>query len=67
MALHLLNAEDAALSMDSAFIDTRRVFMANRGIWDAIATAGPAASFTHTHTDIDRYLTVLDTFFEEIT
>src|SRR5260221_14040020 len=34
-----LNAEDAALSMDSAFIDTRRVFMANRGIWDGIATA----------------------------
>jgi glutamate-1-semialdehyde 2,1-aminomutase len=62
-----LNAEDAALSMDSAFIDTRRVFMANRGIWDAIATAGPAASFAHTHTDIDRYLAVLDTFFEEIT
>ena len=62
-----LNAEDAALSMDSAFIDTRRVFMANRGIWDAIATAGPASSFTHTHTDIDRYLAVLDTFLEEIT
>jgi len=34
---------------------------------DAIATAGPAASFTHTHIDIDRYLAVLDTFLEEIT
>ena len=62
-----LNAGDAALSMDIAFIDTRRVFMANRGIWDAIATAGPAASFAHTNSDIDRYLTILDAFLEEIT
>src|SRR2546430_5196258 len=30
------NAEDAALCMDIDFIDTRRVFMANRGIWEAI-------------------------------
>jgi glutamate-1-semialdehyde 2,1-aminomutase len=62
-----LNAEDAALSLDSAFIDTRRMYMANRGMWDAIATAGPAASFSHTNTDIDRYLAVLDTFLEKIT
>lgn len=61
-----LNAEDAALSMDIAFIDTRRIFMANRGIWDAIATGGPAASFAHTTADIDRYLAALDTFLEEI-
>jgi glutamate-1-semialdehyde 2,1-aminomutase len=62
-----LNAEDAALSLDSTFIDTRRVYMANHGMWDAIATAGPAASFAHTNTDIDRYLAVLDTFLEKIT
>jgi hypothetical protein len=36
-------------------------------MWDAIATAGPAASFAHTNTDIDRYLAVLDTFLEKIT
>lgn len=61
------NAEDASLSMDIDFIDTRRVFMANRGIWEAIATAGPAASFTHTEADIDYYLSVLDSFLDEIT
>ena len=62
-----LDAEDAALSMDIDFIDTRRVFMANRGIWEAIATAGPAASFAHTDTDIDRYLDVLNSLLDEIT
>ena len=56
----------AALSMDIDFIDTRRVFMANRGIWEAIATAGPAASFAHTDADIDYYLTVLNSFLDEI-
>ena len=61
-----LNAEEAALSLDPDFIDTRRVFMANRGIWEAIATAGPAASFAHTDTDIDRYLDVLNSFLDEI-
>ncbi len=61
-----LNAEDASLSLDIDFIDTRRVFMANRGIWEAIATAGPAASFAHTEADIDYYLSVLNSFLDEI-
>jgi glutamate-1-semialdehyde 2,1-aminomutase len=61
-----LNAEDASLSLDIDFIDTRRVFMANRGIWEAIATAGPAASFAHTDADTDYYLSVLNSFLDEI-
>ncbi len=62
-----LNAVEASLSMDIDFIDTRRVYMANRGIWEAIATAGPTASFVHTEADIDCYLGVLDGFLDEIT
>ena len=62
-----LNTEHTALSMDIDFIDTRRVFMANCGIWEAIATAGPDASFAHTDADIDYYLTVLNNFLDEIT
>ncbi len=67
--LHTLRVreEDASLSMDIDFIDTRCVYMANRGIWEAIATAGPAASFAHTDADIDYYLIVLNSFLDEIT
>jgi glutamate-1-semialdehyde 2,1-aminomutase len=53
--------------MDIDFIDTRRVFMANHGIWEAIATTGPAGSFGHTDADIDYYLSVLNSFLDEIT
>ncbi len=45
-------------SLDRDFIDTRRVIMANRGTWEAIATAGPTALFVRTDTDINRHLAV---------
>jgi len=41
--------------------------MANRGVWEAIATAGPAASFAHDMADIDAYLAVADAFLDAIT
>jgi len=56
------NADDAMRSMDAELIDARRLFMANRGVWDAIASAGPAASFAHAPADVDRYLDVLGEF-----
>jgi glutamate-1-semialdehyde 2,1-aminomutase len=40
--------------------------MANRGIWDAIASAGPAASFAHVASDVDAYLDVLGTFLDAV-
>jgi glutamate-1-semialdehyde 2,1-aminomutase len=61
------NADEAAISVDRAFSDARRVFMANRGIWEAIATAGPQTSFVHTEADIDRYLQVAEEFIAEMT
>jgi glutamate-1-semialdehyde 2,1-aminomutase len=60
------NAEQGAFSIDVAFIDARRVFMANRGVWEAIATAGPAASFAHVPGDIEHYLEVLAAFLDEV-
>lgn len=57
-----LNLDDAILSLDQAFSDTRRVFMANRGIWEAIASAGPQVSFVHTDAEIDRYIEVAAEF-----
>jgi glutamate-1-semialdehyde 2,1-aminomutase len=60
-------AEDAERSLDDRLIDTRRLFLANRGVWEAIASAGPAISFAHEETDVDAYLTVLDAFLGEVT
>jgi glutamate-1-semialdehyde 2,1-aminomutase len=60
------NGEEAARSIDIDFIDTRRVYFANRGIWDAVASAGPQASLAHTVADIDCYLAVAGEFLRDI-
>ena len=60
------NQQEAEVSLDYGFIDTRRVFMANRGIWDAVASAGPQASFVHEEDDIDSYLRVAAAFLDEV-
>ena len=60
------NARAAEASLDPEFTDTKRVFMANRGVWEAVASAGPAASFAHNSGDIDRYLAVSDEFVSSL-
>ncbi len=64
--VHPRNAVEAASTIDVDLIDTRRIFMANRGIWEAIATAGPQAGFAHTRSDIDHYIAVFSAFLDEI-
>jgi glutamate-1-semialdehyde 2,1-aminomutase len=61
-----VNAAEAAASIDVEFIDGRRVFLANRGQWDAVASAGPQVSFAHSETDIAGYLDAADAFLDEI-
>jgi glutamate-1-semialdehyde 2,1-aminomutase len=61
------NAVEAHLSLDPLFTDTRRVFFANRGVWDAIATSGPHLGFAHVDADVDEYLNVLNDFLDELT
>lgn len=60
------NASEAERSLDVELIDTRRLYMANRGVWDAIASAGPAASFAHAADDVDEYLRVLEGFLAAV-
>jgi glutamate-1-semialdehyde 2,1-aminomutase len=60
------NAVEAHLSLDPLFADTRRVYFANRGVWDAIATSGPHLGFAHVGSDVDDYLNVLDDFLDEL-
>ena len=59
-------AADAERSLDAELIDTRRLHMANRGVWDAIASAGPAASFAHGADDVDEYLLALEAFLADV-
>jgi glutamate-1-semialdehyde aminotransferase len=61
-----LDYSQAKLSLDNELVDTRRVFMANRGIWDAVASAGPQASFAHCGDDIDAYLSAAGAFFSTL-
>jgi glutamate-1-semialdehyde 2,1-aminomutase len=61
-----VTGSDGYLSADEAFADARKAFYANRGIWDAIATAGPAVSFAATQEDIEAYLDVSREFLKAI-
>ncbi len=56
------NAEEAGKSLDPRFVDARRHFMANRAVWEAVASAGPACSFAHDDPEVDRYLEVAEAF-----
>jgi glutamate-1-semialdehyde 2,1-aminomutase len=60
------NATEAERSIDAELVDTRRLHMANRGVWDAIASAGPAVSFAHAPADVDEYLDALDAFLADV-
>jgi glutamate-1-semialdehyde aminotransferase len=50
------NGAEAHKSIDIELIAARKLFMANRGIWDAMPTAGPQVSFVHTEAEADLYL-----------
>jgi glutamate-1-semialdehyde 2,1-aminomutase len=60
------NSDEAGRSLNYELIDARRCFLNNRGVWDAIASAGPSASFAHQGTDIDIYLNVVNDFIAEV-
>ena len=49
----------ARAQLDPELWSLWRVFAANRGVWEAIDGAGPAASVASTDADVDRYLEVL--------
>jgi glutamate-1-semialdehyde 2,1-aminomutase len=61
-----LNGAEAQLSMDVEFIDCRRLYMANCGIWDGILSAGPQVFCAPTEAHIDAYLGVAGEFLAEL-
>jgi glutamate-1-semialdehyde 2,1-aminomutase len=52
------NAEYAATHRRN-FTELRRVYFANRGVWEAIYSAGPCVGIAHDEHDVDAYLNVL--------
>ncbi len=61
------NAAEARAGFDLELFNLQRLFMANRGIWEAIDSAGPACGAQTKQADVDRYLDVLDGFLGEVT
>ena len=60
------NGAEARDADIAGFKDAQRVFMANRGIWDAGWWMGPSLSLAHTADEVDRYLEVFGEFLSAI-
>jgi glutamate-1-semialdehyde 2,1-aminomutase len=60
------NAVEAGATFDLELFNVQRLYMANRGIWEAIDSAGPACGIQATDDQVDRYLDVLADFLREV-
>jgi glutamate-1-semialdehyde 2,1-aminomutase len=61
------NAREAYASMDVELILTFRVYLANRGVWEAIVGAGPTCSVPATEDDVTRYIDAYAGLIHELT
>lgn len=61
------NAEEARCGFRRDVADLQRVYFANRGVWEAIYSAGPCVGVAHADADVDEYLNVLSGFVHELT
>ena len=61
------NGAESYASLVLPLADARKVFLLNRGVWDAIATAGPSVSYAVAEADIDTYVNVVGDFLRELT
>jgi glutamate-1-semialdehyde 2,1-aminomutase len=60
------NAAEAHARFDPTLFNLQRAYFANRGVWEAIDTAGPACSTRAADEDVERYLELLDAFLDEV-
>lgn len=60
------NAIEARATFDIELYELQRLYMANRGVWEAISTAGPACGIQTSSGDVDQYLDVLDSFLQDL-
>ena len=61
------NALEAYAAKDILLTLTSRVYLANRGVWDAIVGAGPTCGVPATEEDVDRYIGAYDSLILELT
>jgi glutamate-1-semialdehyde 2,1-aminomutase len=60
------NAREADDDAWPEFSALQQVYLANRGIWEAISSAGPAVSTAATAADVDEYLAALGELVAEL-
>ena len=59
-------AAEALETLDVPLRRLMRVYLANRGVWDAIVGAGPTCSVAATDEDVDTYLTAFGELMGEL-
>ena len=60
------NALEAHAAKDLPLSLTLRVYLANRGVWEAIVGAGPTCSVPATEDDVDRYIDAYRSLIHEL-
>jgi glutamate-1-semialdehyde 2,1-aminomutase len=60
------DATEAYATKDVELIVTARVYLANRGVWEAIVGAGPTCSIPASPEDVDRYVDAYASFLREL-
>jgi glutamate-1-semialdehyde 2,1-aminomutase len=61
------NAEQARACQDDLLVRLIRIWLANRGVWEAIVGAGPVCSIPATDADVDAYLAAWHSLIEALT
>jgi glutamate-1-semialdehyde 2,1-aminomutase len=61
------NALEAFAAKDIELTLLSRIYLANRGVWDAIVGAGPTCPVPATEEDVDRYLEAFGSMIAELT
>ena len=60
------DAREARETFDLNLYNLQRLYLVNRGIWEAIDSAGPAVSLVAERADVDAYLEAFDGFLGEL-
>jgi glutamate-1-semialdehyde 2,1-aminomutase len=61
------NADEARACQDDLLSRLIRIWLANRGVWEAIVGAGPVVPVPATDEDVDAYLSAWNELVDELT